>query len=53
MKICTPLSPSATRAMLLGSSEFGKEVSMSTSYENQHPFWRKAPHVLGFFKKNL
>jgi phosphoribosylglycinamide formyltransferase 2 len=26
MKIGTPLSPSATRAMLLGSGELGKEV---------------------------
>ena len=38
MKIGTPLSPSATGAMLLGSGEFGKEVSMSTSHVNQRPF---------------
>ena len=34
MKIGTPLSLSATRAMLLGSSELGKEVIAVDCYEN-------------------
>jgi formate-dependent phosphoribosylglycinamide formyltransferase (GAR transformylase) len=33
MKIGTPLSLSATRAMLLGSSELGKEVIAVDCYE--------------------